>query len=151
MTLTITIDRSGHAPYSRFSWTEISSRWTGEAGRLVKAELKKHAPVGKGPTAGKLRDSIRYRSARPSGGVTITFYSDAPYARYVLEGTRPHEIVAHGRALHWFDKGGQSHFARRVNHPGTKPNPFPKRAVSPLVPVLRSSFAAAFRTQLEAS
>lgn len=49
----------------------------------------------------------------------------AAYASYVEDGTKPHKIVArNAQSLRWTDEGGAVHFARSVNHPGTKPNPF---------------------------
>ena len=45
---------------------------------------------------------------------------------YIIEGTRPHVIEAkRARALHFYwDKKGEEVFFKRVNHPGTAPNPF---------------------------
>jgi hypothetical protein len=40
-------------------------------------------------------------------------------AKFLEEGTRPHLIVAHGKALR-FVSGGQVIFRKWVNHPGTK-------------------------------
>lgn len=43
---------------------------------------------------------------------------EAPYARFVNDGTQPHEIVARkAKALHFF-VGGQEFFRKRVHHPG---------------------------------
>lgn len=47
-----------------------------------------------------------------------------PYALFHHEGTQPHVIEARrARALR-FEVGGNVVFARRVNHPGTRPNRF---------------------------
>ena len=47
-----------------------------------------------------------------------------PYASFVEEGTRPHEIRPRKAAsLHWVDADGD-HFAKKVNHPGTPSLPF---------------------------
>ena len=54
----------------------------------------------------------------------------APYAKFVVEGTRPHEIHPAGANILAFKaKGGDPVFTRLVRHPGTKPNPFMQRAV----------------------
>jgi HK97 gp10 family phage protein len=54
----------------------------------------------------------------------------APYARFVVEGTRPHEIHPAGASVLVFKAAsGDLVFTRLVRHPGTKPNPFLQRAV----------------------
>jgi len=54
----------------------------------------------------------------------------APYAKFVVEGTRPHEIHPAGANVLVFKaKSGDLVFTRLVRHPGTKPNPFLQRAV----------------------
>ena len=58
-------------------------------------------------------------------------FNQVPYANYVHGGTRPHVIRPRspGGVLA-FTIGGQMVFAKRVNHPGTKANPFYDHAVS---------------------
>ena len=59
------------------------------------------------------------------GGAEGEIVADAPYASFVEEGTKPHEIVPRrGQWLAWEAAQGDWHFARRVNHPGSKPYPF---------------------------
>ena len=54
----------------------------------------------------------------------------APYAKFVVEGTRPHEIRPRGANVLTFKaKCGDLVFTKLVRHPGTKPNPFLQRAV----------------------
>ncbi|WNZ30041.1 MAG: hypothetical protein IAX21_04095 [Candidatus Bathyarchaeota archaeon] len=54
----------------------------------------------------------------------------APYAKFVIEGTRPHEIHPAGANVLIFKaKSGDLVFTKLVQHPGTKPNPFLQRAV----------------------
>jgi len=54
----------------------------------------------------------------------------APYAKFVVEGTRPHEIHPAGSNVLVFKaKSGDLVFTRLVRHPGTKPNPFMQGAV----------------------
>jgi hypothetical protein len=49
----------------------------------------------------------------------------AEYASFVENGTRPHRIEArNAQALRWEGSDGTPHFAKSVNHPGTKPYPF---------------------------
>lgn len=71
-------------------------------------------------------DPPRLFSLRPS----VTIGSDVFYAPYVHDGTRPHVIrPKRGKALR-FVIGGQVVFARVVQHPGTRPNPFLNRALA---------------------
>jgi hypothetical protein len=54
----------------------------------------------------------------------------APYAKFVVEGTRPHKIhPASANVLVFKAKSGDLVFTKLVRHPGTKPNPFLQRAV----------------------
>lgn len=48
----------------------------------------------------------------------------APYSRYVESGTRPHMILPRNGVALRFMMNGQEVFARKVNHPGTKAQPF---------------------------
>lgn len=58
-------------------------------------------------------------------GASGVLEATAKYASYVENGTRPHRIEARkAKALRWEDSDGGVHFARAVNHPGTKPAPF---------------------------
>lgn len=121
----------------------VSSAWMDAVEPIVLAVLKAHAPVGKGPKAGELRDSIRAQRSLGGGGARLEFVSSAPHARYVIGGTRPHEIrPRQARALYWTDSGG-GHFAHLVHHPGTKANPFVRRAVRPMEPAIRAAIRAA--------
>ena len=78
---------------------------------------------------GTLRASIKVQQARDLKGrysVSYDVEAGAKYAAYVHEGTRPH--VIEGNPLLVFQVGGATVFTRRVNHPGTKANPFLLRA-----------------------
>jgi hypothetical protein len=105
----------------------VASRLT-QAGTLVLLDaLKAEAPA----RSGRLRASIVTKATGPGA---IGFFSVA-YSALVVRGTRPHLILARTRrALFW---AGAGHPVRRVNHPGTRPNPFPQRAVAQAVPALR--------------
>lgn len=51
--------------------------------------------------------------------------SKAKHSSFLEDGTKPHRIEAkNAKALRWEGEGGVVHFARAVNHPGTKPMPF---------------------------
>lgn len=70
---------------------------------------------------GALADSITGRwVSRGQGEIAAR----SPYALYVEDDTKPHEIRARrAKALHW-QEGGADRFARAVQHPGTKGQPF---------------------------
>ena len=54
----------------------------------------------------------------------------APYARYVINGTAPHEIrPVNASVLAFKAADGKLVFTRLVRHPGTKPNQFLDEAV----------------------
>lgn len=51
------------------------------------------------------------------------------YAMFVHEGTKPHVILPkNAKVLTWKPRGGARVFARKVNHPGTKAQPWLARA-----------------------
>lgn len=116
---------------------EWAKRWS----RVVTGEVAGEAPVGQGEDAGALRDSIHDPAIESGGGrVSMTWSSDVPYAPFVIEGTAPHPIYPKNvRALHWDDV-----FALHVQHPGTKPDPFPQHAIDRLLPEMTTSLAALF-------
>lgn len=71
---------------------------------------------------GNLLQSFRFSTQR----LVARYFPTARYAIWVHEGTRPHKITAKGRALAWEGAGGMM-FAKSVQHPGTKANPFMPR------------------------
>lgn len=90
----------------------------------VERDAKKLAPVNKGTGGGNLRQSIRSSSNGMSGSVEV----GASYAVPVHEGTRPHVIMAKKARVLANRRTGQM-FGKRVNHPGTKAQPFLREAV----------------------
>lgn len=61
----------------------------------------------------------------------------APYASHVEGGTEPHVILPKNGQFLKFNIGGRTVFARKVNHPGTKPHPFMGQAYLKAERVLR--------------
>lgn len=144
-TITFIDSAAVKAGLARFEWTARAVAWADRVGPRLAQQLRTEAPVGKGPGAGRLRDSITYQRRTSVGSVKLEYHSDVPYVWYVIDGTAPHEIrpVA-ALALHWSDAGGE-HFAKRVMHPGTRPNRFHERALKKQLPVIAETFFAAFR------
>lgn len=54
----------------------------------------------------------------------------APHALFVHWGTRPHKIAPKKKGVLRWGAGGIFHFARSVNHPGNKPDPWMTRAAA---------------------
>lgn len=95
----------------------------------VEALAKVEAPVGK---TGNLRQGIHTTQSRDVRGRWSTGYdvtSNAPYSVFVHEGTKPHKIEGNPLLAFFWPKVGQFVFLRSVNHPGTRANPFLKRAL----------------------
>jgi hypothetical protein len=92
--------------------------------RRVEAEAIRGAP-------GSMKQSIRVQIQRAPGGefrgvVKVNHHA----AIYVINGTRPHVIRPRrpGGVLR-FTVNGRVVYARYVNHPGTKANDFPRKAL----------------------
>lgn len=86
----------------------------------------------KGPGLGSaggalhLRDTLFKRFVVDAQGAAVWVGSSHPIALIHHNGTKPHEIVPKtGRFLvFYWPKVGRVVFVKRVQHPGTKPNPF---------------------------
>lgn len=148
MSLTMKVERDGSWP--KFDWDAAAGLWAEEAAPLGRQMLRAHAPF----RTGAFRESIDDREAKGPGSRSVVFYSQSPIARFILDGTGPHQIAArNARALRWLGPGGLGapRFAKRVNHPGTRPNPFPERAMPLIGQAVSRMFAEAVRKSLEMS
>lgn len=82
---------------------------------LIEQRAGRHAKTG------ALERSIFKR--RIGGGWELGHDSQvAPHARFVHDGTRPHVILPKDRKVLRWPVPGRFAFARKVNHPGTKPD-----------------------------
>lgn len=78
----------------------------------------------------------------------LRWFPTASYAPYVEFGTKPHTILPrNAKALFW---PGAAHPVRKVNHPGTKPNPFMERILAASQPDIEMQFGAALQQITEA-
>lgn len=92
----------------------------------IQSNAIKEAPANKEIGQGaRLRQSFFVRMTNKLSGY---LYNRQPYAVYVHEGTRPHEIRPKDKKVLANRRTGQV-FGRVVKHPGTRPNPFYTRAI----------------------
>jgi len=91
-------------------------------GHEIEKEAKLHCPVD----TGRLRASIQ--TIETSNGVYVG--SPIKYAPHVEYRTKAHIIKPRTKqALHW-KKNGEDVFAKKVEHPGTEPQPFLRPAIT---------------------
>lgn len=123
--------------------------WDGMVGRdlnrrLRTLEFRAQRSVGvssPNPTrlypGGALRASIHIERADPlPDGLEGKVGSDRRYAKVHHEGSIPHVILPKrrgGRLRFWWAKVGRIVYAKRVNHPGTRPNPYLTRWIKEAV------------------
>lgn len=86
------------------------------AGARLENRLRETGPRG------ETGDLVRKTRVTPRGPLRLQTLVDTPYASYMREGTRPHEIQPRRKKVLRFIIDGVVIFARRVQHPGTKPN-----------------------------
>ncbi|MFJ1539288.1 HK97 gp10 family phage protein [Micromonospora chalcea] len=105
-------------------------------GRTVERGAKRRCPVSEdgsnGNPPGHLRDSITASEVgRDAAGLYVDVGTDVDYALPVELGSRPHVIESGGDYPLRNPKTGQV-FGRRVNHPGTKAQPYLRPALDDL-------------------
>jgi len=107
--------------------------WAGPLGqsvnRLAKETAWRSRQLGNKRT-GKMVGNIEIKKGHWKRGIQFEVGSDVPYALYVNEGTKPHEIKAKNApflVFFWPKVGRVVHF-KRVWHPGTRPYKFLNRA-----------------------
>jgi hypothetical protein len=94
----------------------------------MEAVAKEEAPE----RTGQLKRMIHADEVRRTGPWTLAggVSSLARHSAFVHKGTRPHVIRARNAPalVFYWPKVGRTVFFKRVNHPGTKANPFLERA-----------------------
>jgi phage gpG-like protein len=95
-------------------------------GAYVKGEainnLDKNNNVDKGQLKGSVTNVV-------IDGNIARVGSNVEHAVYIELGTKPHVIEAKNKKTLAFKVGGKMVFAKKVNHPGTRPYPFLRPAV----------------------
>lgn len=130
-------------PMAHFNFLNAAKTWADVIGPPVNAALQAKAPRTGGRGGGTLAKSIRYERKVTAESVQVQFISNVPYAPYVIDGTSPHVIeakAARALAFMWYGHApGAMAFYKRVNHPGTKANPFPKEVLEELSPMIQQA------------
>lgn len=91
---------------------------------MVHGQAIKEAPYD----TGRLRSSISSMMDVKAKGLRAIIQPNVKYAIFVHEGTKPHVIKPRNKkALYW---KGAEHPVKKVNHPGSRPNPFMERALN---------------------
>lgn len=105
----------------------------------IERDAKKEAPVNKQGGGGNLRQSIRSMMLGPASGKVEV---GANYGIFIELGTKPHEIRVRTKQCLANKRTGNI-FGKVVNHPGTKANPFFKRAIDSNMDFINQQFAEA--------
>jgi|SRR5687767_4361019 len=104
---------------------------------LVEDDLRPGAPFRTGETRDKI-DAVLGRGDPLHPSATVR--SPTPQGKWVNDGTPPHVILPRFAKALRFSVGGRIVFARSVNHPGTRPNPWFDRATALWPDRLREQF-----------
>ncbi|WP_144070238.1 hypothetical protein [Nonomuraea indica] len=119
-------------------------RHMGVLGEKVKIGAQRRAPVSPagsdGRPRGYLRSKIRWDRGRDVIGQYVDISSPArtvhgePVGLFMEVGTRAHVIRPRNPNgwLRWVGSDGKVHFAKKVNHPGTRPYPHLRPALEDL-------------------
>jgi hypothetical protein len=119
-------------------------RLMARCGEIVTQGAKRRAPVSPrgsgGRPSGYLRSKIAWELHRGPLGLYVDIASPArtpqgePYGLFMEVGTRPHVIRPKNPRdwLRWIGADGRVHFAKKVNHPGTRAQPHLRPALEDL-------------------
>jgi len=96
--------------------------WLGVTGREVASRARQLAPR----QTGRLAASIQASDVGRTGAeLSVDVEATAPYSLFVHQGTRPHVITpSQASILRFPGRGGGVVFTPKVDHPGTKAQPF---------------------------
>lgn len=92
----------------------------GEESDRLETILQNNAPKRTGQYAAGIHTTL----TGTDENLKITITDPQPLGSYIRFGTRPHPIYPVRAKMLRFTVGGRVVFARKVNHPGTKANPF---------------------------
>lgn len=109
----------------------VSEPYIRKMGRAILGRSRALTPVRTGEL--RARQRVIFRITRTT--VEAQIEARTSYAMYVHEGTKPHDIrPKRVSTLRWVTAGsmyggGGIHFAKLVHHPGTRAQPFMRRAL----------------------
>jgi HK97 gp10 family phage protein len=105
-------------------------RHTERVADMVQQEVRRQAPID----TGRLRLSVKMVKGATGQKFGWSVAADTHYAVFVEKGTRPHVIMPkRAKVLKFTARDGNEVYARKVNHPGTRPQPFMERALRRVV------------------
>ena len=108
-----------------------------DVGSIVRDEVSHEAPV----KTGALAASIGMTMNGSGTAWQIKIVSGVKYGVFVANGTSAHVIVPRQARVLAFQSGGKTVFAMRVNHPGSKANPFHVRGYQRSNPKIKARLA----------
>lgn len=141
----------------QFNWNRTAVAWADTVGPIGRTALRARAPrsnasqrpPGTGRRSGRFAMSIRYQRKSQGGTlVQVIWTANTPYAKWVIDPTRPHVIRAKAARSLRFKAGGQIVFATKVRHPGTKGNPFAVTTMRHFEPVAQGAYTRMMREAL---
>lgn len=109
-----------------------------KATSMIQQEARRVAPDRFKNRTGNLRRSIQSRVYGPQKGKVFV---GADYGYFVEAGTRPHTILPVNKKMLAFKVGGKLVFARKINHPGSRPYPFMEPAFKENTPKIVQEYA----------
>lgn len=158
MTGMIGMSVSGHQSENlrRFNWTAAAVQWADTVGPIGRTALRQRAPRSKpdktsGRRSGRFAQSIRYdRTTRPAISVQARWTANTPYAKWVIEPTKPHIIRAKAARYLRFkaSDGSRWVYKKSVRHPGTKGNDFHLRTMKHYKPIAQDAYTRIMRDAL---
>jgi len=113
---------------------DLFKSWNGPLGhsvnRLAQETAFRARLIGNKRT-GRMVGNIEIKKGTWAKGIEFQVGTDVPYALYVHEGTKPHEIKAKNAPflVFFWPKVGKVVYFKRVWHPGTKPYKFLEKAL----------------------
>lgn len=135
ITVNITGTDQVRATFSRLS--DIMQRQA-IAATAVKVEEYAEQQASRHSKTGALVGSLK-KARLPNGSWEV--YHDprmAPHAMFVHWGTKPHTIKPKNKKMLRWANGGRFHFAKAVQHPGTKADPWFTRAAAMVPAIFRA-------------
>ena len=98
-------------------WIDLTNQLTVATGTAIQETAVNNAPRKTG---------VYQRSIDYDGACTIT--ANANYSADIEYGTNAHQITPVNKKALAFQSNGKTVFAKKVNHPGTQPNPVMRMA-----------------------